>query len=89
VTWEVFNGFRLYIIIKKVLEGEELDMMTETELARVVEQVVIFARVRPEHKLKIIKALKMHGEIVTMTGDGVNDAPALKRAVIFIRLLYF
>ncbi len=70
----------------KVLEGEDLDKMTEGQLARIVSNVVVFARVKPEHKLKIVKALKLNKEIVTMTGDGVNDAPALKEAHIGVAM---
>jgi Ca2+-transporting ATPase len=70
----------------KVIEGKDLDKMNEMELSRVVAGIAIFARVRPEHKLKIVKALKINGEIVTMTGDGVNDAPALKEAHIGVAM---
>ncbi|KHO54195.1 MAG: Ca2+-transporting ATPase [archaeon GW2011_AR19] len=70
----------------KVMEGEELDKISEEELSKIVSQISIFARVKPEHKLKIVKALKMNGEIVTMTGDGVNDAPALKEAHIGVAM---
>lgn len=64
------------------LSGEDIDNMTDEELSGKVLSVAIFSRVRPEHKLRIVKALKEKGEIVTMTGDGVNDAPALKEAQI-------
>jgi len=70
----------------KVLEGFELDKMTEDELSKIVQDVVVFARVKPEHKIKIVKALKLNSEIVTMTGDGVNDAPALKEAHIGVAM---
>ena len=70
----------------KVINGEEIDKLTDFELSRIVNDIVIFARVRPEHKLKIVKALKKNGEIVTMTGDGVNDAPALKEAHIGVAM---
>ncbi|MBL5005013.1 calcium-transporting ATPase [Enterococcus lactis] len=70
----------------KVLEGIDLDLMSEEELIRQVPKVDVFARTTPEHKLRIVKALQKNGEIVGMTGDGVNDAPALKRADIGIAM---
>ena len=70
----------------KVITGDEIDKITDHEFSRVVNEIVIFARVRPEHKLRIVKALKQNGEIVTMTGDGVNDAPALKEAHIGVAM---
>jgi P-type Ca2+ transporter type 2C len=70
----------------KILDGADLDKMTDEELEKVVRDVTIFARVRPEHKLRIVRALKNLGEVVTMTGDGVNDAPALKEAQIGVAM---
>jgi len=70
----------------KVLEGFELDKLSDDELRKKIVDITIFARVRPEHKLRIVKALKENGEIVSMTGDGVNDAPALKEAHIGIAM---
>ncbi|MCX8193883.1 MAG: cation-transporting P-type ATPase [Candidatus Pacearchaeota archaeon] len=70
----------------KVITGQEIDKLTDDELSKIVNQIVIFARVRPEHKLRIVKALKQNNEVVTMTGDGVNDAPALKEAHIGIAM---
>ncbi len=64
----------------KVLTGQELDMMSEAELRQCVQDVDIYARVSPEHKLHLVRLLQEQGLIVAMTGDGVNDAPALKRA---------
>lgn len=69
-----------------VLTGEELEKMTDDQLAAVVEKVVIYARVSPEHKMRIIKAWKKKNEVVAMTGDGVNDAPALKMSDIGIAM---
>ncbi len=66
----------------QVLEGKELETMTEQELAKIVQNVTIFCRVAPHHKLKIISALQSCGEVTAMIGDGVNDAPALKKANI-------
>jgi Ca2+-transporting ATPase len=70
----------------KVLTGAELEEMTDDQLAVVVEKVVIYARVSPEHKMRIIKAWKKKNEVVAMTGDGINDAPALKISDIGIAM---
>ncbi|RLE50838.1 MAG: hypothetical protein DRJ21_01325 [Candidatus Methanomethylicota archaeon] len=70
----------------EVLTGADLDKMSDEELANVVEKVHVFARVSPEHKVRIVKALKSKGHIVAMTGDGVNDAPALKLADIGVAM---
>ena len=63
-----------------ILTGDELDRMTDHELAEKIARVAVFARVAPEHKLRIIQAYRKLGEIVAMTGDGVNDAPSLVAA---------
>ena len=70
----------------RALSGEELDKLSDDELDEIVENVVICARVSPEHKVRILSALKKRGHVVAMTGDGVNDAPALKRSDIGIAM---
>ncbi len=73
-------------LAQTILVGSQLDDLTDEELVTRVQETTIFARVRPEHKLRIISALKRNGEIVTMTGDGVNDAPALKASHIGVAM---
>ncbi|MFA7535420.1 MAG: cation-transporting P-type ATPase [Desulfuromonadales bacterium] len=68
------------------LSGEDVEGMSEEELRRRVRTVSIFARAAPEHKLRLVKALQDNGEITAMTGDGVNDAPALKRADVGVAM---
>ena len=69
---------------REVVSGEELDKLSDREFEKIVREKNVFARVSPAHKAKIVKALKNCGHIVAMTGDGVNDAPSMKRADIGI-----
>ena len=70
----------------KIITGDMLEKMTDDELRESVKRVSIFSRVIPEHKMRIVKAFKDNGEVVAMTGDGVNDAPALKYADIGVAM---
>ncbi|MBS7248285.1 MAG: HAD-IC family P-type ATPase [Candidatus Jordarchaeales archaeon] len=70
----------------QALEGKDLDGVSDEELEKIVGSVNVFARVEPRHKLRIVRALKKQGHIVAMTGDGVNDAPALKEADIGVAM---
>src|SRR3990172_4431479 len=69
-----------------VLEGSEIEKMSDEELSRAARSVSIYARASPAHKLRIVDALKRNGHVVAMTGDGVNDAPALKKADIGVAM---
>ncbi len=70
----------------EVLVGDQLEQLSDAELAERVKSVSIFARIRPQQKLRLVQSLKANGEIVAMTGDGVNDAPAIKAAHIGIAM---
>ncbi|KAG9233789.1 hypothetical protein BJ875DRAFT_535172 [Amylocarpus encephaloides] len=74
------------IEVKPVLRGDEIERMTDEALEAAIANTSIFARTSPDHKMKIIRALQARGDIVAMTGDGVNDAPALKKADIGISM---
>ena len=69
-----------------VLSGSDIDALPDAELRRLAEQVAVFARVTPEHKVRLVQALRANGHVVAMTGDGVNDAPALKHADIGVAM---
>jgi Ca2+-transporting ATPase len=70
----------------RVITGADLDAMDDAELRRSVPEIAVYARVSPAHKLRVVTALQQNGEIAAMTGDGVNDAPALKKADIGIAM---
>ncbi len=71
---------------ERVVTGAQLDQMSDTQLASAVGDISVFARVSPSHKLRIVRAFKRAGHIVAMTGDGVNDAPAIKEADIGVSM---
>jgi len=84
-------GRELGLLTKKpatpgVLSGQEMNALDDAALLAALQQISVFARVSPEHKLRLVNLLKGQGEVVAMTGDGVNDAPALKRADIGVAM---
>lgn len=82
----IAKKLRIANINSEVITGKDIDNMDEKEFSATVEQASVFARVTPAHKLRIVRALKKNGHIVAMTGDGVNDAPAVKEADIGVSM---
>jgi Ca2+-transporting ATPase len=82
----IANELKMDLGTRGVISGEYLEKINETELQELVKTVSVYARVSPNHKLRIVNALKTNGEVVAMTGDGLNDSPALKTADIGICL---
>ena len=72
--------------LEQSITGAEIDKLTDEEFSEKISNYRVFARVSPEHKVKIVRAFKAHGNIVSMTGDGVNDAPSLKYADIGVAM---
>ena len=70
----------------EVITGDELDLLTDTQLDQRLSKISVFARVNPSHKLRLVRAFQRTGHIVTMTGDGVNDAPAIKEADVGVAM---
>jgi Ca2+-transporting ATPase len=83
---KIAQNLKLELAPHQIIEGGQIDVMSTEELSKVISEKVLFARITPEHKLKIVEALQLNGEIVAMTGDGVNDVLALKRADIGIAM---
>jgi Ca2+-transporting ATPase len=73
-------------LVGNTIRGEEIDKLSDEKLKEVVENIAIFARISPQHKMRIVETLRSKGHIVAMTGDGVNDAPALKKADIGVAM---
>ena len=71
---------------RRVVSGQDLDAMSDQDLERRVAQIAVYARVSPAHKLRVVEAWQRRGEVVAMTGDGINDAPALKKADVGIAM---
>lgn len=82
----IANELGMEVSNTEVMEGPELDALSEDELSKCVDSIKVFARVEPRHKSKIVSAYQKNGEVVAMTGDGVNDSPALKKSNIGVAM---
>ncbi len=85
-AFAIANELEIAENIHQAITGQEIDELSEEEFSEKVEGYRVFARVSPEHKVKIVHALKAHGNVVSMTGDGVNDAPSLNAADIGVAM---
>ncbi len=85
-AWAVAQELGMLTKDSKIITGQDMDNMNESEFFKQIDDIAVFARVTPRHKLKIVKTLKKKGHIVAMTGDGVNDAPAVKEADIGVAM---
>jgi Ca2+-transporting ATPase len=82
----IANELGMQVRADEVIEGAELDILSDEELSHRVSNIKVFARVEPKHKSKIVSAFQRNGEVVAMTGDGVNDSPALKKSNIGVAM---
>lgn len=82
----IAKALGFFTTASSALSGGELDKLTDEELYEKVRNISVYARVSPEHKLRVVRAWRAHGEVVAMTGDGVNDAPAVKEADIGVAM---
>ncbi len=82
----IANELGLNVKDKNILEGKDIEKLTDKQLQKKVRDIIVYARVMPEHKLRIINAWQSLGKVVAMTGDGINDAPALKKADVGVAL---